>query len=260
MDSNTVGFQTMAGVDPSADSDELWAPVPDYPNYHVSTHGRVRRVAGATKGRNGVWREVKAKVLSLIKTRHSPYAKVSLSRWDGVRQFMVHSLVLLAFRGPRIGKDISRHLDGNATNNRLDNLAYGTYKENIEDSRRHGTIRPFGSKLTIADARQIAASNAPRAELAARFGVCEAGISNIRSKRMWAKYTQDIPIPDNGRVRLTPEQVIDIFTSNLPLRQLTEKYGASESTISTIRSRKSHAATTAGLEVGSNSRHSVRDK
>jgi hypothetical protein len=50
----------------------------------------------------------------------------------------VHSLVAEAFIGPRpIGLEV-RHLDGDSTNNAVDNLRYGTHAENMQDRVKHG--------------------------------------------------------------------------------------------------------------------------
>lgn len=58
----------------------------------------------------------------------------------------MHTLVALAFLGPRPeGKPHIRHLDGNARNNHVSNLAYGTAAENVADSLQHGT-HPSASK------------------------------------------------------------------------------------------------------------------
>jgi hypothetical protein len=49
----------------------------------------------------------------------------------------IHLLVLRAFKGEAPGM-VARHLDGNPMNNRLDNLCWGTYKENSSDMIKHG--------------------------------------------------------------------------------------------------------------------------
>ena len=64
------------------------------------------------------------------------HMSVFLGRDD---QRLVHRLVLEAFVGPCPEGMECRHLDGNPGNNRLDNLAWGTPKENFADSMRHGT-------------------------------------------------------------------------------------------------------------------------
>lgn len=69
----------------------------------------------------------------------------------------VHRLVLAAFRGE---SDLQcRHLNGKKSDNRLENLAYGTAKENADDMLQHGT-RLFGerhqnSKLTVKQVLEV---------------------------------------------------------------------------------------------------------
>lgn len=57
----------------------------------------------------------------------------------------VHHLILEAFVGPRPEGAICRHLDGNKLNNRPENLAWGTTRENTDDKMRHDTV-PKGEK------------------------------------------------------------------------------------------------------------------
>jgi HNH endonuclease len=92
----------------------------------------------------------------------SGHMRVWLGRDD---QRFVHILVLEAFVGPCPEGLECRHLDGNPGNNRLDNLCWGTRKENYDDSVRHGTasLRPGGhlgeenlsSKLAGAVVREV---------------------------------------------------------------------------------------------------------
>lgn len=58
----------------------------------------------------------------------------------------VHSLVTEAFLGPRPEGLVVRHLDGDHSNNNIDNLRYGTHAENVADMIRHGAWRPRGKK------------------------------------------------------------------------------------------------------------------
>jgi hypothetical protein len=50
----------------------------------------------------------------------------------------VHTLMALAFLGPPEGRQV-RHLNGDYHDNRLENLAYGTGGENMQDMVMHGT-------------------------------------------------------------------------------------------------------------------------
>lgn len=69
------------------------------------------------------------------------YLKVNPSKDGKSRTTNVHKMVCLAFHGeqPSWATEV-RHLDGNPTNNRPDNIQWGTSKENAEDRKRHGTV------------------------------------------------------------------------------------------------------------------------
>lgn len=54
----------------------------------------------------------------------------------------VHQLVASAFFGPPPPKMEVRHLNGIPHDNRIENLRYGTRKENIRDGVNHGTMKP----------------------------------------------------------------------------------------------------------------------
>jgi len=61
---------------------------------------------------------------------------------DGVpRQRTVHSLVALAFLGPRPPGIQARHLDDDVLNNVASNLTYGTASDNGHDAVRNGRNR-----------------------------------------------------------------------------------------------------------------------
>ena len=62
------------------------------------------------------------------------YPRVSIHR----RQIHVHALVAAAFLGERPAKHVVRHLNDLKTDNRKENLAYGTFKENSEDAKKNG--------------------------------------------------------------------------------------------------------------------------
>lgn len=102
---------------------EEWRLVPGHPRYEVSSLGRVR-----SNIRPGA-------PLILKHTPARGYPQVHLA---GRGKANVHTIVALAFLGPRPEGLEVRHLDGNAGNPQLRNLAYGTRSENQRDAVAHG--------------------------------------------------------------------------------------------------------------------------
>jgi integrase len=129
-------------VPPEADqSPEIWADIPGYPGYQVSTLGRVR--SRLKSGRGHSLRDEPVN-LSLIPTQHG-YVKVSIRRGGIPEAVGVHRLVLLAFVGKPKGHLQCRHLNGVKTDNRLGNLCWGTPSQNAKDTviqKRGGTVPP----------------------------------------------------------------------------------------------------------------------
>lgn len=120
-------------------SEERWAIVPFSPRYRVSSLGRVQSRIG-WRGRlatnESPWRDIKPFVAG------RGYLMVGLRvGGESVREY-VHRLVLLTFVGPCPPGMEARHiLRNDRTDNRLDNLRWGTPLENAADCERHGTRR-----------------------------------------------------------------------------------------------------------------------
>jgi hypothetical protein len=87
-------------------------------------------------------------IISLIKkkphvmapTQCGKYKTVRLKTSNGsYRTCYIHQLVLMGFNGARPEKYQAAHLDGNSENNRLENLAWTSTKENAYHRVLHGT-------------------------------------------------------------------------------------------------------------------------
>lgn len=159
---------------------EEWRPVVGYEGrYSVSSLGRVKSLERQVRVGHGATRTVRERIL-----RPGPKASghLSVALGKGASND-VHVLVAAAFLGPRpAGHDV-RHLDDDPTNNRRENLAYGTRRDNIQDAVRNGSKR---WKLTLDDVRTIrarlAAGESVRS-VATDFPVSEGHISNIKAGR-----------------------------------------------------------------------------
>ncbi|UVF61522.1 HNH endonuclease [Gordonia phage DalanDe] len=123
---------------------ERWRPVPGFANYEVSDEGRVRSIDHVTMRRDGKKLTRKGQIIKPRLLRR--YWCVCLHRGDKDYTRSVHSLVALAFIGPRpAGKQVL-HEDDDRDNNVVGNLRYGTNAENSRDAVRNG-VHPE-SKVT----------------------------------------------------------------------------------------------------------------
>lgn len=118
---------------------ELWREVVGWP-YIVSSEGRIRRLTPAP----GTWpgRYIKTHLNAKI-----GYQQVILHREAQAKTFRVHRLVCEAFHGPPPEGHEVRHLNGDRLDNRRENLAWGTRKENAADSVFHAKGRKIIKNL-----------------------------------------------------------------------------------------------------------------
>jgi hypothetical protein len=153
---------------------EIWKTIPSFSNYEVSNLGRIRnkKTGGFIKG----------------SATRKGYLRTRLRNDQGEHKNLnFHRLVLLAFVGPLPGGMVTRHLDGNQSNNRLSNLKYGTQSENSMDSVKHGT-NP-NQKLDAEDVKDIrrkyATGEYTQREIAKTFGVTPGSVSLIVRRKGW---------------------------------------------------------------------------
>lgn len=172
---------------------EIWKAIEDHIGYEVSNMGNVR----SYRSRNGRGcLKTVPRLLKVLPTPKKEYLRVGLPCSDGrVQWFPVHKLVLLAFEGlpPSVLHECCHH-DGNAKNNRITNLRWGTRQSNADDRIRHGTqIRGTSvgiSVLTEDQVREVKAAipfwvKGMGRAFAIKFGVGDACISQIKRGNTW---------------------------------------------------------------------------
>lgn len=175
--------------EPFVDLDgEIWRPIEHF-FYEVSNLGRVRSTEASGKGKQLRKQHVKC----------NGYLEVNLWDWrtHSYRYFLVHRLVLRAFTGRPPPNGVGRHLDGIRQNNAIENLSWGTYRENEADKVRHGTklvgTRANSAKLTEPQVREIRRRYATRtghvwgrSSIAREFGVHAETISRVVNGKWWS--------------------------------------------------------------------------
>ncbi len=162
--------------------------IPEFPNYAITKDGRVwvysrTDSVGRTSGNR--W------LKSIIQRNNRCH--VTLYHKGAGSPKLVHRLVLETFVGPCPDGMECRHLDGNPANNNLDNLCWGTPKENAKDRELHGkTVR--GEKSGVAKLTQkqvvkiilyIKNGILSHSEIATILRTSKATISAIATKRNW---------------------------------------------------------------------------
>lgn len=161
--------------------------IPNYPGYYADDQGRVY------SNRSGAMRELSQRI-------HKGYYRVNLSVGERPRKKyseQVHKLVLITFVGEKEEGMMCRHLNGNALDNRLENLTWGTPKENVQDSIKHGTAaclrhgeKSVASKLSLDSVREIRwlyLCGLLQRELAEKFGITQRHVSDIVNGKTWVK-------------------------------------------------------------------------
>lgn len=153
-------------------------PHPEYPHYRITTCGAVIGPRRPLRGEcdSGGYRRVSLSIGS-YRVIHKRVGVLVLETYVGPRpegHFMCH--------GP-LGKEC----------NELHNLYWGTQPRNEMDKHRDGTAvcgeKHYRAKLTEDDVRYIRESDEPGIVLAARFGLRNASITNIRKRRTWRHVT-----------------------------------------------------------------------
>lgn len=123
----------------------IWKAIPGWEGtYEASSTGLIRSVPRLIVQRNRWGKVMKCwRATVVLRQTANPrgYLTVTLNREgrgkSGVR---VHRLVALTFLGPCPEGMQVCHNNGDQTDNRAENLRYGTPSENVHDALKHGTF------------------------------------------------------------------------------------------------------------------------
>lgn len=172
---------------------EIWKPIPDYEGfYEVSNLGRVRSVSRFVMNHyTKEWRE--GKVLKPYVTPQG-YYNVKLSKLGVKDKHNIHRLVASAFIPNCENKRTVNHKNGIKTDNRVENLEWATYSENIKHAYDNGlkerkatsfAENHHKTNLKNTDVVDIYNSTLSTKELSIKYGISYDVIQKIRLKKTW---------------------------------------------------------------------------
>lgn len=119
-----------------------WKRISEYPIYEVSDVGEVRN---SETGR-------------ILKPRSvNGYSHVTLCDKDGHHQRSIHRLVATEFIPNPTNRPMVNHIDGNRTNNQVDNLEWCTNSENMKHAYRTGLQKVIPSQIaySLSKSREV---------------------------------------------------------------------------------------------------------
>lgn len=157
--------------------DEIWKPIPRCKNYYASSLGRIRGSSG--------------KILKPYFRLSSGYHYVGLYEDGKPTNRKISRLVCRSFLGE--SKLMALHKNGIKADNRLENLYYGTAKDNSRDALRLkelsiGERRP-ASKLTEKKVDKIRSEyvfgKIGYGTLAKKYGVSPTIVRDVISRKTW---------------------------------------------------------------------------
>lgn len=126
---------------------EIWRSINGYEGqYEVSNMGRVKSLPREIVRTSHGIMPIRERILKQGEDRYG-YLYVTLQ--DGAKRhhYTVHRLVICSFIGEMKGKQVN-HIDGDKTNNKIDNLEWVTAKENIDHAQKLG-LRPHYTRGII---------------------------------------------------------------------------------------------------------------
>lgn len=174
---------------------EIWKSIPGYEGkYQVSNEGGIRNVKVSPP------RPLKPFDRRKYDTIGRGYMTVHLVNMTDskYKNLMVHSLVMLAFIGPRPKDAVINHINGNPSDNRLSNLEYCTQSHNILEDFRNNRRSLVGERNTQAKLtekqvlkiiKMYKTGKYTYRSLGEKFGVHFCGISNIFNGHCWSYLT-----------------------------------------------------------------------
>ena len=173
----------------------IYRAVPCYPNYRVGTDGSIWRRSEDRRPRRRrarEWIRLKGTLIPRPTKTGNFYVRVTLCGPTARRTLFLHRLILETFVGPCPPGMETRHANDVGTDNRLENLGWGSPVENKADAARNGKTsrgsRRYNAKLNecqVAAIKGRLAGGEAATAIAKDYGVGPDVVLDIKWGKTW---------------------------------------------------------------------------
>lgn len=167
---------------------EEWKTIPNFPMYEASSLGRIRSIDRIITRNDGKVLHLKQHILK--PTKSNGYYSVNVSENNKISSVKVHILVAQAFLGVKSKNLDVRHKNGDKTDNRIDNLEYGTRSDNMLDGYKIRGRTMYCQKLSPIQAKEIRQKyqqGKSQRQLAKEYDVSKTTIASILHNKIYTK-------------------------------------------------------------------------
>ena len=180
---------------------EIWKDIVGYDGlYQISNLGRVKNLSKIWwMDKNNTHRRYKPDTIIFNRIDNLGYSICTLYKNSiGTKRIRIHRLVAEAFIPNPDNKPCVNHINGIKNDNRIENLEWCTYSENIQHAydnglkiskngkdHHHWNKQPTNLKLSEEQVIEIRNSCLKQYELAEIYNVHQCTISRIKNKKRW---------------------------------------------------------------------------
>ena len=168
---------------------KTWKDIPEYEGiYAISDSGEVKRLCDASLGAVKAGRVLKPRPLK------TGYLRINLCKNGTIKDFLIHRLVLITFVSPPpFEKAQVNHINGNKSDNRIENLEWVTQSQNVQHSYdqlgHHGrgetNHMTHFTKQDVLKIREMARGGMGYAAISKNFDVTDSAIKKIVLGKSW---------------------------------------------------------------------------
>lgn len=134
--------------------EEVWKDIEDWPGYQVSNLGRIKKLECDIVYNNGVVHHY-PEYIQKLKVTAQGYMSCQFSYNQDRHHIRVHRLVAKAFIPNPDNLPWVDHIDGDRTNNRVDNLRWVTPKQNQSNLWTHRKIASLEKRIKELEAEVV---------------------------------------------------------------------------------------------------------